>query len=68
MTAPPELEDLTPREVEVLRLIAEGRSNAEIAAALVLSEATIKTHVNHISPSCACATASRRWRSPIAAA
>jgi DNA-binding NarL/FixJ family response regulator len=44
MTAPPELEDLTPREVEVLRLIAEGRSNAEI----VLSEATIKTHVNHI--------------------
>ena len=48
MTAPPELEDLTPREVEVLRLIADGRSNAEIAAALVLSEATIKTHVNHI--------------------
>jgi DNA-binding NarL/FixJ family response regulator len=47
-TTPPELEDLTPRELEVLRLIAEGRSNAEIAAELVLSEATIKTHVNHI--------------------
>jgi DNA-binding NarL/FixJ family response regulator len=48
LTTPPELHDLTPRELEVLRLIAEGRSNAEIAASLVLSEATIKTHVNHI--------------------
>ena len=48
LTTPPELHDLTPRELEVLRLIAGGRSNAEIAAALVLSEATIKTHVNHI--------------------
>jgi DNA-binding NarL/FixJ family response regulator len=45
---PPELDELTPRELEVLRLLAEGRSNAEIAAVLVLSEATIKTHVNHI--------------------
>jgi DNA-binding NarL/FixJ family response regulator len=32
----------------VLRLIADGQSNSEIAATLVLSEATIKTHVNHI--------------------
>ena len=48
VTTPPELFDLTPRELEVLRHLAEGRSNAEIAAALFLSEATIKTHVNHI--------------------
>ena len=40
--------DLTPRESEVLRLIAAGRSNREIARALVVSEATIKTHVNRI--------------------
>jgi len=45
---PPELADLSEREIEVLRLIAEGNPNAEIAAALFLSEATVKTHVNHI--------------------
>jgi DNA-binding NarL/FixJ family response regulator len=45
---PPELAELSERELEVLRSMADGLSNAEIAAALVLSEATIKTHVNHI--------------------
>ena len=45
---PAELSELTPREVEVLTLVAKGLSNGEIAADLVLSEATVKTHVKHI--------------------
>jgi DNA-binding NarL/FixJ family response regulator len=46
--AEPADNDLTPREAEVLRLIAAGRSNREIARALFVSEATVKTHVNRV--------------------
>ena len=45
---PDQLSELTSRELEVLRLIAQGLSNSEIAAALVLGENTIKTHVARI--------------------
>jgi DNA-binding NarL/FixJ family response regulator len=41
-------DQLTPREVEVLGQIAAGLANAEIAEALFVSEATVKTHINHI--------------------
>jgi DNA-binding NarL/FixJ family response regulator len=45
---PPELGSLTPRELEILRLIAAGLTNAEIAAELFLSETTVKTHVSSV--------------------
>jgi DNA-binding NarL/FixJ family response regulator len=47
-TAPPELANLTAREVEVLELIARGFANSEIAKELFVSETTVKTHVAHI--------------------
>jgi DNA-binding NarL/FixJ family response regulator len=44
----PALDSLTSRELEVLTMIGSGRTNAEIAADLVVSEGTVKTHINHV--------------------
>ncbi len=41
-------EGLTPREIDVVRLVADGLSNKQIARRLFVSEATVKTHLNHV--------------------
>jgi DNA-binding NarL/FixJ family response regulator len=47
-TEEPALAELTGRELEVLKLVARGRSNAEIAKELYISDATVKTHVKRV--------------------
>ncbi len=48
ITLPPELTELTPRELEILKLIAGGSNNREIAGQLYISEGTVKNHVTNI--------------------
>jgi DNA-binding NarL/FixJ family response regulator len=45
---PPELEELTERELDVFRLVAQGLSNVEIGQELYISDTTVKTHITHI--------------------
>jgi DNA-binding NarL/FixJ family response regulator len=63
-TPPPALQELTPREQEVLDLLARGRSNPEICQELVISEATAKTHVARILQKLDLPTAYRRSSTP----
>jgi DNA-binding NarL/FixJ family response regulator len=53
-TAPAELDQLTARELEILRLVAAGLSNAEMASRLVISPLTVKTHVGRILAKLGC--------------
>lgn len=58
------LEVLTPREREILRLVAQGSSGKEIAAALNIVEGTVKNHLHNVLESSICATAPRPRPAP----
>jgi DNA-binding NarL/FixJ family response regulator len=60
------LDRLTPREMDVLRLMAEGRSNAGIAATLVVSESAVAKHINSIFTKLDLATADNDHRRVLA--
>ncbi|HJQ28807.1 MAG TPA: helix-turn-helix transcriptional regulator [Rubrobacter sp.] len=53
-------EPLTPREVEVLRLVAQGQTNQQIARNLLISTSSVKSHIRHIGEKLGVATACRR--------
>jgi DNA-binding NarL/FixJ family response regulator len=57
---PPALKNLTQRELEVFTMISRGLANDQIAKSLVVSEATVKTHVNRILATATCAVECRR--------
>ena len=62
--APPALDELTEREVEVLALVARGMVNTEIAAELFVTPATVKTHVSRLLMKLGARATARSWWSP----
>ena len=58
-------EPLSERELEVMRLIADGNSDQEIAERLVISVTTVKTHVNHILANSVSKAGHKRFRAPM---